>query len=166
MLKAQIAALQDELEARDASLGQLKAELVDISETAGAIELERDQLADEVQKMSSETAALTAERDHLRNASMEIEAPSDADSEVDELKSTVATLESSRSQLKAANVALVKVAKDLRKACEAQAGDADLINRTLEASVTALEANNSADTAELQALHALITPILKEANNA
>lgn len=171
----QIKAMQSEMDARDGALaGLLKdvdvlsQDLADGNTAIGVLTDERDQLADEVQRLVSDNAKLTAERDHLRTQPI----PSGTDEGQKHQQNlavalqTVATFEAEHSKLKAMNVALVKTSKELRNACEKNQVDADMVDRNLKASLDALEANQSSDSAELSALKAILKPILEEAQNA
>ena len=86
--------------------------------------------------------------------------------ELDETKAALQKLDADVQRLRRANDDLRAAAEELRAAAMENAADPHLINKSMQAELIALRAQQEADRAELDGLIGELSPMVEEINNA
>lgn len=156
---AKIAQLEEDAANYSAAMDELNDQLDEITGHKEAL------LAD-VNRLSSENAELTAERDHLRANTSDQDEAGAKDAQIAQLQDAMEKLDGDRTQLMAANAALVKAHDELRAAYMESQDDPAAVDASLQAALEALKAERAAERANVEMLEQILTPIVKEADNA
>ncbi|MGV6840195.1 MAG: hypothetical protein ACWA40_08385 [Planktomarina sp.] len=164
-LTAKVTQLEEDISNYTTAMNDLNDELEEITN-------HKEALLVDVNRLSSENAELTAERDHLRaNAPGDDDAGDgqthdDRDAQIADLKAALEKVDGDRTQLVAANAALLKAHDELRTSYMESLQEPEKVDASLQAALDALEAERAAERVNVELLEQILTPIVEDTKDA